>query len=68
LENLADEVLSRTVSFPANRSAVLVLDLPTTLLELKDSQIDAFEDIERLEAGDDDRDSVAGRDRLGPWA
>src|SRR5208283_962369 len=42
LEHLADNVLRRAVSFPANRSAVLVLDLPATLFKLKDAHIDAF--------------------------
>jgi len=64
LEHLTDDVLRRTVSFPANRSAVTVLDLPGSFLKLKDAHIDAFQNIERLEAGDDDRDAVARRDRL----
>ena len=44
--------------------AGVALDLPAALLELTDAHKDAFENIERLEAGDDDRDAVVCGDRL----
>ena len=61
LEDLAHDRLRRRVAVAADRAGVLVLDLGAALLELADAEVDAFEDVERLEAGDDDRHAEVAR-------
>ena len=46
------------------RRGVLVLDLRAPLLELLHAHVDALQDVERLEAGDDDRHAILRGQRL----
>ena len=55
LEHLGDQRLRGPVALLADHARVLVLDLGAALLELLHAQVDALQDVERLEAGDDDR-------------
>ena len=48
----------RRIAFGAHAPRVLVLDLGSALLELLDAQVDALQDVERLEAGHHDRHAV----------
>ena len=59
-----DQLLRRHVALAAHRARVLVLDLGAAFLELLDAHVDALQDVERLEAGDDDRHAVLRRERL----
>ena len=59
----ADERLGRPVARLGHDPRVLILDLRPALLELREAHVDALQEVERLEAGDDDRHAVAGGDR-----
>jgi hypothetical protein len=62
LEYFRDPLLRRSIPFPANRAAVLVFDLVAAFFQLGCRHQNAFENVERLKAGDDDWDFVALRD------
>src|SRR5262249_33766577 len=64
LKYLADELLGPLVALAAHRAAVLVLDLRASFLQLLDTEIDPVQDVQRLEAGHDDRDAVLPGDWL----
>ncbi len=64
LEHLLDEGLRLGVALPLDRAGVLVLDLVASRLELLDEHVDPLEEVERLEAGDDDGDMILRRQRL----
>ena len=63
-EHLGEQVPGGDVPFPPHRAGVLVLDLRPALLELEHAHVNALQDIERLESGDDDRDLVVSGDGL----
>src|SRR5574341_613315 len=58
-EDLADQLLGLAVALAADRAGILVLDLCPPLFKLLHAQEDPLEDIQRLEAGDDDGNPVA---------
>ena len=63
-EHLGHHLARRRIARPPDGAGVLVLDLGAARLQLPDAEIDALEDVERLEAGDHDRHAVAAGDRL----
>src|SRR4029079_13012198 len=63
LEDLAHDLLRRFVAQPADRARILVLHLGAAGLELPDAEIDPLEDVERLEAGHDNRHMELRRQR-----
>src|SRR5512146_624932 len=63
-EHLAHQFLRLDVSFPPYRSLVLVLDLGSPLLQLRNAHQDTLQNIERLKSGHDNRHPVLFRDRL----
>ena len=64
LEHGQHLLLGERDALAGHGAGVLVLDLVPALLELADRHPDALEQVERLEAGDDDRHAVLGGDRL----
>src|ERR1041384_1054889 len=68
LEDPRHEVLSWLVAVTPHGAHVLVFDLVPPFFQLADREQHAFQDVERLEAGDDDRDLVLRCDHvpLGP--
>src|SRR5712671_5152369 len=64
LEHARDEILGRLIAVPAHGARVLVLDVVTPCFELAHGQQHAFENVERLESGDDDRHAILRGDRL----
>src|SRR4029450_732032 len=67
-EDAPDGNLGIRVAGPSHRTHVLVLHGGPARFELPDGHQDALEQVERFEAGDDDRHSIPPRDRfvLGP--
>ena len=63
-EHLRDQLARRGVAVATHRANVLVLNVRFARLELLDGHPDALEQVDRLEAGHDDRDLVFGGDRL----
>ena len=59
-------IAARAATLPSRRAAahVLVLQLVPSLLQLGDRGEDPFEQVHRLEARDDDRDTAPRDDRL----
>ena len=55
--------LRRLVARLGDHARVLVLDLGPALFQLLQAEVDALQQVERLEAGDDDRHAVALGDR-----
>src|ERR1700688_1191372 len=55
LENFIYQILGRQVAFPLHNARILILHLPSTELQLTHRHEHSFEDIQRLEAGDDYR-------------
>src|SRR5262249_28697540 len=64
LEHLVDQLPRARVALPADSAGVLVLHLRAAGFELAHGAEDAFEHVERLEAGDDDGHTIAAGDRL----
>src|SRR5579872_1007398 len=62
-ENLCNAFLRRAIPFPPHGSRVLILDVVAPFFELADRHVDAFEQVEGLESGDNDRDFIFLRDR-----
>ena len=64
LEHLGHHLERRRVALVGDDAPVLVLDLAAALGELAQDHLDRLEDVERLEAGDDQRLAVVGGDEL----
>ena len=63
-EHARDHLLRRHVAFARHGARVLILHFGAALLELAHGEQRAFEQVERLEAGDDDGHLVPRGDRL----
>src|SRR5262249_48599831 len=63
LEDVVDHFEGGGVAFGPHGPRILDLDFGATGFELLDHAQNAFEQIDRLEARDDDRDSIAFRER-----
>ena len=63
-EDLVHQILGDAIAIATNDSWVLVFDLRFAGFELADCHQRSFQNIDRLEAGDDDRHFVTRRDRL----
>src|SRR5262249_50711771 len=61
LEHLEHDVPCRAIAVARDRAGVLVLDLRATLDQLPRRHEDAFEQVDGLETGHDDRHAVAPR-------
>ena len=63
-KTLLDQLLCRQIALAIEYARVLILDRCTSFFQLLDRHQRSFEDIERLEAGDDDGDVVARADGI----
>src|SRR6516162_6581004 len=62
-EDLADQSLGGLVAFAPDRTSILVLNFCSTLLQLLDARIEALQNIQRFEPGDNNRYPILLCDR-----
>ena len=63
-EHLVHQFLGGYVAFPAHTARILIFDLGTAFLKLLNDHVDALQDVDWLETGDDKGHMISSRQRL----